>query len=309
MAATVTAGLIFWLRPGWISLPPPPTGLSGGTRPRLAIPGHPAPPIARTPSDLAITVATEARIAFHDAEQLTIFRLADNPRILVLDYPTLRQQGLALNRIAAFVEKASLPKDRVLDDPTLAAEIARSGETTESYYYGHDYAVDDLFRFFAAADRDKIRLSEQEEFLRRLINRERQAAPTNHSAIITVVRTAPASIDTLTRRVILRHELSHGEFFTNPAYAAFVRRAWSDLLSPSDRRAFLRFLEAQNYDTTNLSLVVNEMQAFLMFTPDERYISAERLGLTPTALRRLREAFLAGMPAGWLRTLATTPLP
>jgi len=291
VGATIMIGLAGWLLLARPDLPPAP---SSSPAPAAAIP---------------ITVATEAQIAVHDSDRLRVFRLADNPLILILDYPTLRQQGLALNRVAAFIEKAALPKDKVLDDDALAAEIARSGETTDSYYYGHDYAAADLTRFFAAADRDGVRLNPEEAALRALVRQEGLTDPTNRGAIITVARVGPDSVDAFTRRIILRHELSHGEFFTNPLYAAFARQAWSDILSAEERAAFQRFLVDQNYDAQNTDLLVNEMQAFLMFTPDDRYISPERLGISAEALQALRARFLAAMPDGWLRRLATAPLP
>lgn len=275
---------------------------------RPDLPPAPSSPV-EAPAAIPITVATEAQIAVHDSDRLRVFRLADNPLILILDYPTLRQQGLALNRVAAFIEKAALPKDKVLDDDALAAEIARSGETTDSYYYGHDYAAADLTRFFATAERDGVRLNPEEAALRALVRQEGLTDPANRGAIITVARVGPDSVDAFTRRIILRHELSHGEFFTNPLYAAFARQAWSDILSAEERVAFQRFLVDQNYDAQNTDLLVNEMQAFLMFTPDDRYISPERLGISSEALQALRARFLAAMPDGWLRRLATAPLP
>ncbi len=44
----------------------------------------------------------------------TVFRFAPNPRILVLDFASLLDQGRMLNRIAALVEKSGLPHDRLL---------------------------------------------------------------------------------------------------------------------------------------------------------------------------------------------------
>ncbi len=269
---------------------------------------------AETPPAVAVQIpelplATEAEIAGHRADRLTVFRLRDNPRIVVLDYPNLTEQGLALNRLAAFIEKAEVPKDRVLDDASLAREISKTGDTVDSYYYGHDYAVPDIIRFFALADRDRIALSPQELALRALIARHSLDAPGPAHAIITVSQAGGEVVDDFTRRIILRHELSHGEYFTNPAYAAYVLGAWNNVLTAEERAAFIKFLGDQNYDTANTNLMANEMQAFLVFTPDSRYIGAEKLGLTPAAYAGLRERFIAGMPDGWLRRLADAPLP
>ena len=66
---------------------------------------------------------------------LTVFRFADNPRILVLDFASLHEQGKMLNRVAAFVEKAGLPHDRVLTDGELEPAIRAQGDTVETFYY------------------------------------------------------------------------------------------------------------------------------------------------------------------------------
>ncbi len=258
---------------------------------------------------LAVNLATEAEIAAHTATHTTVFRFAANPRILVIDYATLREQGQTLNRIAAFVEKAGLPHDRVLDTTALDAAIRQSGETTESYYYGHDYGSHDLTMFFALADRDSIRLGEDEERLRALLHQQALFDGTQPGAVISLPQTTPDGIDAFTRRVILRHELGHGEFFSNPVYADFVRRFWSEALSVEQRTAFRHFLGGLNYDTANEELMLNEMQAFLMFTPDERYFTAGWIAAKPAELAALRRRFLATMPPGWLRNTAGTPLP
>ena len=82
-----------------------------------------------------------------------MFRFAANPRILVLDFASLREQGMMLNRVAALVEKAGLPHDRVLTDSELDQAIHAQGDTVETFYYGHDYSAAALVRFFALADR------------------------------------------------------------------------------------------------------------------------------------------------------------
>ena len=254
-------------------------------------------------------LASEAEIAAHTASRTAAFRFAANPRILVIDYASLREQGLTLNRIAAFVEKAGLPHDRVLDTAALDAAITRSGETVESYYYGHDYGSHDLAQFFALADRDSIRLGEDEERLRALLHQQALIDATRPGAVISLPQPSADGVDAFTRRVILRHELSHGEFFSNPVYADFVRRFWSDVLTQEQRAAFRHFLGRLNYDTGNEELMLNEMQAFLMFTPDERYFTPGWIGADPAGVAELRRRFLATMPPGWLRDTAAAPLP
>lgn len=274
-------------------------------------------PAASVPSStrFAIRTATEAEIAADVPDKLTFFRFALNPRIVVLDFASLREQGLMLNRVAALIEKAGLPHDRVLDDAELDDAIRRSGATVETYYLGHDYAAEAIARFFALADRDGIHLHPEEETLRALAIDQGWLKPDAVGAVISVPRAGLDPIlDQQARAVILHHELSHGEYFTNPVYNAYVHRFWQDTLTASDRAAFRDFLGREDYDTGIEDLMINEMQAYLMHTRDPRFFNARALGLAPDRVALLQALFLLNMPAGWLRDCtpapsATMPLP
>ncbi len=264
-------------------------------------PPRPAPQ-ATTPAPPPLPLATEAQIRADLPRTLTVFRFAPNPRILVFDFPDLLQQGLMFNRIAAFAEKIGLPHDRVLTDAELAAAIRASGDTQATYYYGHDYGAETLRRFFALADRDHVALDAQEKWLRGFLEAQGVLAPEADQAVITLPRLgADALVDASFRGTILHHELSHGEYFTDPAYAGYVHHFWNDVMDESDRAAFRRFLRAQDYDPALSDLTINEMQAYLMHTPDKRAFSAEAVGLSQNRLDLLRTRFYLDMPKGWLR--------
>jgi hypothetical protein len=226
----------------------------------------------------------------------------DNPRILVLDFPTLAQQGRMLNRMAAFIEKRGQPRDRLLDDAELDALTRRDGNTPDTFYYGHNYRPSDLRRFFALAARDGVQLNADELLLRALLEQENWLQDGAEGALLSLPRAgADALMDASARLTILRHELSHGEYFTNAAYAEFVRRFWLVDLTEGQRAAFRRHLAAEDYDPDNEDLMINEMQAYLMHTPDRRFFHAALVGITESELDRLRARFLAGMPEGWLK--------
>ncbi len=282
--------------------------VAGGTWVALRPPGRaPAPPPPVVPGE-DIRPASEAEILANDPERLTVFRFASNPGILVLDFPTLAQQGQMLNRVAAFVEKAGLPHDRVLTEAELDAAIRTSGETPATYYYGHDYRAADLIRFFALADRAGVALTPAEERLRRLL---RQAGWTNASAAGALISIPKAGADPLVDRaargVILHHELAHGEYFTSPTYAAYVAAFWRDGMQDADRAAFRRFLTADGYDPAVEDLMMNEMQAYLMHTRDPRFFNPATFGIAPARLALLQAAFLLNMPPGWLRDCTPGP--
>jgi hypothetical protein len=278
---------------------------------------HPAgpPPLATTQVPAAsspalqIGVATEAEIARHVATSLTVFRLADNPRILVLDFASLREQGKMLNRVAAFVEKAGLPHDRVLTDGELDAAILARGDTVETFYFGHDYAASALARFFERADSQRIELDPQEEQLRALLREEGWFAPDIAAGLISLPTVgSDPRITASARAAILRHELSHGEFFSNPAYADYVHDFWTQQLTEEERAGVRAFLGREEYDVRDEGLMLNEMQAYLMFTRDPVFFMPEKAGLMAARLAELQTRFLAGMPAGWLHNvLASYP--
>ncbi len=280
------AGGAAWWGPAWLS--------------RHAPSGVPA---SRPVGELA----DEATILAARPAKLTIFRFASNPRVLVLDFPDLAAQGRMLNRVAALVEKAGLPRDRVLNDTELAAAIAASGATPATYYYGHDYRAADVLRFFALADKDRIALNADEQRLRALARAAGWNTADPVGALISLPSGAAGNpdLDASARATILRHELSHGEYFTNPAYAAYVRGFWIDQMDASDRALFRRMLAAEDYDQGNEDLMINEMQAHLMHTADPRFFNAAALGMSQTRLDDLRARFVAGMPVGWLRDVDT----
>ncbi len=280
-------GALWLLRP---APPAPPT-----IAPAPAIPSPPVLPLEPIP------LATEAAIREQSPAVRTVMRLAANPAVVVLDFPTLSEQARMLNRVAAWAEKGGVPHDRLLSEAELDAAIRAGGTTAETYYYGHDYRGSDLLAFFALADRDAVPLRPDEQELRRLLRRA-AAEPAGLGAVITVVRADAANdVSPQTRATILHHELAHGEYFTNPAYAAFVDTVWRGVLSAEERAAFRTWLGSEGYDPALEDLMRNEMQAYLMHTPDPMFFDPKRLGFTPARLAQIRAAFVAGMPAGWLR--------
>ena len=268
----------------------------------------PAPQGPGTETVITVRLADEAEILANDKDGITAFRFSHNRRVLVLDFASLLEQGLTLNRAAALVEKVGLPRDRVLGDAELDAAIAASGDSMATYYFGHDYAAADLARFFALADRDGIRLRPQEEWLRGLLRQEGMLAPDARGALISIPRVG-AGVDAGLRAAILRHELSHAEYFSNPGYARYVRQFWREGLDEAGREVFRRYLTTQNYDPSIEDLMANEMQAYLMHTTDARMFSAASLGVAVGVMDRWQAVFLLGMPNGWLRDACLAALP
>src|SRR6266567_2568459 len=232
----------------------------------LLLSGPPAPVAVIAPPALSVQAddlpqRSEAEILAGRSDTLTIVRFAPNPRVVVLDFPTLTEQGRTFNRIAAFAEKRGLPRDRVLNDDELATAVRDDNSTVETYYYGHDYRSVEIVRFFAVADRQRQVLTPQEETLRALLTKAGLLAPGTNAAVISIPREGlDPFVDASGRFSLLRHELSHGEYFTNPEYAAFIGRFWAEDMTEADRAAFRAFLDRQGYDTTDEDLMANETQ-------------------------------------------------
>ena len=125
-------------------------------------------------------------------------------------------------------------------------------------------------------------------------------APGATGGLISVTRTDETISQTI-RATILHHELSHGEFFSDPAYASYVHAFWLDALSGEERAAIRRFLGSMDYDTNIEELMYNEMQAYVMFTYDPRFFLASNVNMTSERRLQLQAAFLKGMPEGWLK--------
>jgi hypothetical protein len=296
LSAIGIAALLVVSAGGWLLWPVP------SAPPSVSVP--PAAPATASKPAFPIEIATEQQIRDHTATALTIFRFADNPRVLVLDFASLRDQGRMLNRVAALVEKVGLPRDRVLSDSELDQAIRSQGDTIETFYYGHDYGADSVARFFALADRDQIELDPAEERLRALLHQEGWFAPGVSAALISLTAVgADPKVTEAARAAILRHELSHGEFFSNPVYAEYVHNFWLTALTAGERAAFRSFLAGEEYDASQEELMFNEMQAYLMFTRDALFFAPSQAGLTPARLVELQTQFLNGMPRGWLRNI------
>lgn len=237
------------------------------------------------------------------------WRLAENSEIIVLDFPTMTQQGRTFNRITQLTEQFSEPYKRVLTGEEFSKYLASIRRTDSNFAYGHDVLVSELALFYNLADRDKIELTAEEATLREFLIEQgllRSWRGINQAlkpdvVLVTVPQTrergdGEPKITDLARRAILLHELSHGEYYSNAYYANFCRKFWSETLTDNQRATFTKFFSKYNYSVNQDELLVNEMQAYLMFTPDPSSFSAAKLGVSDEELAEMRNAFRRGRP-------------
>lgn len=234
-------------------------------------------------------------------------RLRDNPAILVIEFPGLDEQGMAMNRLAAMYEKRNGDRDRVISDAELSQLLRASGDSVASFFQGHDYTGEMLARFFSLASQQQVPLKHQELALRVLLLDAKVLQPgpaggfsaIGTQAVVSFTATQPDDplteadewVDGWRRESVLRHELSHGEFFTNAQYRAYCWDFWHQRLSERERKLVRKYLAGLHYNPGDEELMVNEMQATLMHTPDERAFSAPALGVSAAELNSLRAQF------------------
>lgn len=240
-------------------------------------------------------------------------RLEGRPGVYLIEFPSLQAQGAALNRIATLIEKAGAPRDRVLNDLEMDEFIRETGGDAATFYYGHDYRLPDMAGFYNLADEGKIELSAAELRVRDGLTTEgllvhdgdKWTAPNPETALVSYARVQaddPATthvdetLDAQVRETILLHELSHGIYFTDPDYRAYATKFWREKLTEEERQIWRRFLASRDYDPDNEEIMLNETQAFLMFTPDLRVFSAAALGVTEEQLGSMRARFKDGAP-------------
>ncbi len=261
------------------------------------------PPSTPDPPPIRIRAGSAAAILADTPEETTVYRLDADARVLVLDFASLREQALMLNRMAMFIERNDAPRDQVLTDGRLAATMRAAGVQAETFYYGHDYRAADMTRFFATADADGVDLTPEESWLHTLIHQERMDLPGAVGCILSIPRVgARTGIDAHARATILRHELSHAAYFTDAGFTAYARHFWNETLSDDERAHMRGFLRRQGYDTANEDLMMNEAQAYLVFTRDARFFDAAAAGLDANRAATLQSAFERAMPKMWLRT-------
>lgn len=319
LLGSATAAL-FWPRtpPAPIATPaphpPPPTPVDPAAPQAapaaLPPPIPPAPPAAQAvaPFDIPQQIASVEQIAARRDPTTTLFRLAEDPLVLVVDFADFHTQALMLNRVAALIEKADMPRDRVVGEAELDAHIRATGEDPDHYYIGHDYRAADLARFFQRAAAQGMPLNPQEQWLRDLLDRAGWLREGAVGALISI----PAvneEVDAATRITVLRHELSHAVYFTDPAYVALTHHMWVDMLTAPERDAVRQFLGHDGYDTADEDLMANEGQAYLIHTRDPRYFTPAMLGMSDTRAAAVRAAFIAMIPEPWLKASALAVAP
>jgi len=237
-----------------------------------------------------------------------IYVLRDHERTLILDFPNIREQGRMFARLILFIERAGASKTRVMTVPEVQRWLTQNAASIDSLTVGNNMRTGEIARFFNSArfQGEPMTVHEQrlyESMLQLQLLKEEGAgvAVVEPERILVSVPQASSvagcpncTVSAATRAVILQHELSHARFATDTVYQNYSIWFWANAMSLSQRDKFQRFLRTRGYDATIRELCANEMQAFLMHTPDPRMFSSADVGMTDSELIELRRQFLDG---------------
>lgn len=268
--------------------------------------------LASLQSAVAIEVATGdfQQILKARTETQLVWQLTDNPNVYIFDSPGLTLQGRTFNRITQFTEQqGSEPYPKVLNNLELNRYYEAARRTQADFAFGHDVLISELVQFFNFASRDKIELNPEEIALRQFLIEQglvrfwrgfyQSMRPEVVVLAVPQVQDRKPGEPMITegaRYAILMHEIAHGEYYSNTHYAKYCQRFWYETLTENQRELFKKFLAGFNYAVANEELLINESQAYLMFTHDTKSFSAAKLGVSEAELHGMRDAFRRGRP-------------
>jgi hypothetical protein len=234
----------------------------------LAMPmcAEPTPRQVQVPSIAEIPEPTSASLRSIEAQSgdlpqgsiFEIYRWDRFPHVIVLDMADFTEQDRMFSRLAFFLEKRGY-RGRLLSDAELAGKHG---------WNAHDYGPDGLASFFNKAVTTRFPLDSEETLLRDIAIREGIVTQRGDNlfpgsgAILSISR----SSSKYERILLLAHESYHGIYFCSLKYRDLCARTWATAPA-SEKRFMRRLLEYLGYDDSDMGLVVNEFQAYLLQQP------------------------------------------
>jgi hypothetical protein len=256
-------------------------------------------------------VLLREQIVNAQAAERTFYWLQDNPRVLVLDMPNVEDQSRVFARLVIFIERSSAPRHRILSvDEVLKWQLANK-ETLATLTIGNNIRANDFALFFNTARLQMEPITEDEQWLlaRLLEYGVIKAVENGYESLAPekIVISAPqvskiegcanCTITPLKRDLILRHELAHARFITDQVYRNYVWWFWHNILTSQQRVDISKYLRSLGYDLGAPDMLINEMQAFLIHTPESEYFSSRAAGLPGKQLNEVQAAFKKHFPS------------
>jgi hypothetical protein len=285
----------------------------------------PAAPLDCPPSAVQVTRSLPGRISEVEANGLrrkalggilaatvdgrTAYVVDENERVVILDMPNARDQGHMFGRMIIFVERGGTPKTKIMTIPEVQKWLVETKGSIDTLTVGNNLRASELARFFNTARNQGEPLTEDEKQLYDWVLKWGMLHEEGSGVVVveperilitipqasTVTGCAGCGVTAGQRATILEHEMSHAKWATDTVYQNYALWFWSNTLPLPTREKFTRFLRSRGYDPNNRELMANEMQAFLMHTPDPAMFSASALGVTDAELNDLKQAFQSGI--------------
>lgn len=272
---------------------------------------EPVVSVAPVPEPSSPRILSREEVFQAKAADRAFYRLDDDARVLVLDMPNVEDQSRVFGRLVIFIERASAPRHRILSVPEVKKWRIANKETLATLTIGNNIRANDFALFFNTARFQNEPITEDEKWLLdRLLEfgvlREAASGLVSvepeqiviSAPQVSTVDGCPACVITQSRReLILRHELAHARFVTDQVYRNYVWWFWHNVMTASQRSSVSKYLQALGYDLNAPDLLVNEMQAFLIHTPESEYFSSRAAGFTQSQFTGLHAAFREKYPS------------
>jgi hypothetical protein len=256
----------------------------------------------RIENDLALSLFShnyEGRLepVIREEHVLEVFKVRGY-QIFYIEFEDASVQSESLDRIGIFIESDEY-SGKVLA-PQRMQEL-----DAEALFDGHDYAVEDVARFYTKAESLAIRLNPSEERLKELLirlgvmaERDGQYAAAKRAALLAAVAGMDERHGAGTRRWVLDHEFRHGYYFV--MLKAGVNRIWREMLSDREREMIAAALVmTARYNPEDSSLMEREFHAMAFekrFESDLRRLSVPWFTGSAQAAEAEVEALIGKLP-------------
>ena len=226
-------------------------------------------------------------------DSFVMYSWSEHPDVVIVHFDSYLYQSRALSRMAMYQEM-SAARGRIMSQAELEEWFEQRGSTLEGIFGAHDYETEDLAGFYNALWQSGEAPYDEELALadalvaEGLLQLDMPADGSRPPATASPYRAVgdQAVLSFATRLALresasrlqgkpdrkweagaLQHELLHGIFFTEEAYAARCTEFWQQRLSDEERECLRIILASLNYDPGFEELMVNEFQAYLL-TPE-----------------------------------------
>lgn len=218
-------------------------------------------------------VADIANIRLPDRMPYKVVKVAGQ-EIYHVEFDTMKRQDQTLNAVLLFSD------DPVFHGKILSPEALEQNKKDHTLAIGHNFSYATLEAFFTQAKEDGVVLPGDTQALLEFFQQLRVFG--REGGIISTAQ------DVQDRERVIKHEFSHGKYFSDPEYRKHVKRIWLGL--PQNTQQAIRSIFSQyNYNLADNDLVLREFAAWF---EDEQFVTSSS-GKTRELFIKIREDLLS----------------